>query len=293
MKSYKIYKYTNLITGMSYIGQTCRSLKRRADRDMKGYGGCEKFWEAIQHYGTGCWRVEILWDGLTLEEANIYEQVEIRDNETLYPYGYNLSEGGSGIKGYKWTDEQKKRQSTRFSGENHPMYGKPAHNKGVPQSEESRKKQSESMKGKTPWNKGKKMSAEYCRIVSESKKGQVPWNKGKKMSPEYCRRNSESHKGQVAWNKGLKTPPEICKKQSESHKGQVAWNKGKKMSAEYCRIVSESKKRREYYPAQSFFISLSAELPIKEKRKQLYIKYPNVPKGTIMRWVSQWKEKCI
>ena len=60
----------------------------------KNYCGCEKFWEAIQNYGTDCWSVEILWDGLTLDEANIYEQIEIKDNETLYPYGYNVSLGG-------------------------------------------------------------------------------------------------------------------------------------------------------------------------------------------------------
>ena len=94
MKTYKIYKYTNLITGMSYIGQTCRKLKTRAGRNMEGYSGCEKFWEAIEAYGTDCWQSEILWDGLTLDEANTYEQVEIQDNETLYPYGYNMSLGG-------------------------------------------------------------------------------------------------------------------------------------------------------------------------------------------------------
>ena len=94
MNTYKIYKYTNLITGMSYIGQTCRPLKTRAGYNMIGYRGCEKFWEAIQNYGTECWADEILWDGLTLDEANIYEQIEIRDNETLFPYGYNLSLGG-------------------------------------------------------------------------------------------------------------------------------------------------------------------------------------------------------
>ena len=94
MKSYKIYKYTNLITGMSYIGQTCRKLKTRAGRNMEGYRGCEKFWEAIKAYGTDCWQSEILWDGLTLDEANIYEQLEIRDNDTLYPSGYNMSLGG-------------------------------------------------------------------------------------------------------------------------------------------------------------------------------------------------------
>lgn len=94
MNTYKIYKYTNLITGMSYIGQTCRPLSTRAGLNMQNYRGCEKFWEAIQHYGTDCWKVEVLWDGLTLDEANIYEQIEIRDNETLHPYGYNLSLGG-------------------------------------------------------------------------------------------------------------------------------------------------------------------------------------------------------
>ena len=97
MKSYKIYKYTNLITGMSYVGQTHKTLKERAKPSMKGYHGCDKFWEAIEMYGTDCWRSETLWDGLTLDEANIYEQIEIRDNETLYPYGYNLDEGGGGV----------------------------------------------------------------------------------------------------------------------------------------------------------------------------------------------------
>ena len=32
MKSYKIYKYTNLITGMSYIGRTCETLKSTCAR---------------------------------------------------------------------------------------------------------------------------------------------------------------------------------------------------------------------------------------------------------------------
>ena len=61
---------------------------------MTGYRGCDKFWESINAYGTDCWAVEILWEGLTAEEANVYEDVEIHDNETLYPYGYNLRNGG-------------------------------------------------------------------------------------------------------------------------------------------------------------------------------------------------------
>ena len=63
MNTYKIYKYTNLITGMSYIGQTCRPLHYRAGKNMTGYRLCNKFWEAIEAYGTDCWTVEILWEG--------------------------------------------------------------------------------------------------------------------------------------------------------------------------------------------------------------------------------------
>ena len=73
MKLFGIYKYTNLITGECYVGQTCQPLKKRASKDMTGYRNSDKFWEAIQHQGTDCWRVETLWDGLTLDEANIYE----------------------------------------------------------------------------------------------------------------------------------------------------------------------------------------------------------------------------
>ena len=98
MNTYKIYKYTNLITGMSYIGQTCRPLHYRAGKNMTGYRLCNKFWEAIEAYGTDCWTVEILWEGLTAEEANVYEDLEIHDNETLYPYGYNLIGGGMNAK---------------------------------------------------------------------------------------------------------------------------------------------------------------------------------------------------
>ena len=95
MNTYKIYKYTNLTTGMGYIGQTCRPLSIRAGGpNMNGYRGCKEFWKAIQGYGTDCWQVEILREGLTAEEANIYEDVEIKKHGTLIPNGYNAREGG-------------------------------------------------------------------------------------------------------------------------------------------------------------------------------------------------------
>ena len=162
MNTYKIYKWTNLITGMSYVGQTKHSLEKRAKRNMSGYRECDKFWEAIQHYGTDCWQVEILWDGLTLEEANVYE--EIRDNETLFPYGYNLKTGG-------------------LNSEHSP---------------ETRKKISENSGMKRPEvrakvsaaHKGKKLSAKHRKKISENN-----GMKGKKLSAEHRKKISEGHLG--------------------------------------------------------------------------------------------------
>ena len=95
MNTYKIYKWTNLITSKGYVGQTCMPIHIRAGgRHMNGYRGCKEFWKAIQEYGTDCWQVEILREGLTAEEADIYEDVEIKNHGTLIPNGYNVREGG-------------------------------------------------------------------------------------------------------------------------------------------------------------------------------------------------------
>ena len=84
------------------------------------------FWNAIQKYGWDNFEHEILFDGLTKEEA---EQKEIEliayYNSNNKDYGYNLSSGGeSGSKGYKHTDETKKRMSENRKGKKNSMYGK-------------------------------------------------------------------------------------------------------------------------------------------------------------------------
>lgn len=65
-------------------------------------------------------------------------------------------------KGKKHSDETKKKISKymtgRRVGENHPMFGKQAYNKGIKMSDDQKKKLSESKKGQIPYNKGLKMS---------------------------------------------------------------------------------------------------------------------------------------
>ena len=76
--------------------------------------------------------------------------------------------------------------------------------KGIPLSDEHRRKLSESLKGNQR-HKGHHHTDETKRRISESKKGKSPcWNKGKHWSEEHRKKLSEAHKGQVAWNKGKK-----------------------------------------------------------------------------------------
>ena len=99
--------------------------------------------------------------------------------------------------------------------------------RGIPRSEESKRKQSGTLKGRTAWNKGKKHTEEAKRKM----KGRIPWNKGKTgiYSEETILKISEAQKGRIPPMTGKKHTEESKRKMSESKKGiQVAWNKGKK-----------------------------------------------------------------
>lgn len=80
--------------------------------------------------------------------------------------------------------------------------------KGFKHTDESKKKMSESLKGKVSPNKGKKFSDEHREKLSESHKGQTAWNKGKKLSEEHIDKLSKAHRG-------LRQSEETKKRRSE------------------------------------------------------------------------------
>jgi hypothetical protein len=151
------------------------------------------------------YKIEIMLDDLTWEEAN---EKEI---ELVAFYGrrdlnkgtlVNLTNGGDGVVGYK-------------------------------QSEETKKKRSESMKGK-------KTNEETIKKMSESRKnlyenGYVSPNKGKKQSEETKKKRSESLKGK-------KRPEDVKIRISIANKGKDSWKKGKKSSDVSRKKVSETLK---------------------------------------------------
>ena len=103
-RRYKVYVYTNKINGKRYVGQTNRTLTRRANKNGSGYYTCPIFSKAIQKYGWENFKSCIAFDNLTHEEANRIEKYLIKILRTQdRNYGYNMGAGGTGGNNYKTT----------------------------------------------------------------------------------------------------------------------------------------------------------------------------------------------
>lgn len=96
MGDYCVYKHTSP-SGKVYIGITCQnSPKNRWDRG-RGYMHNYHFVNAVRKYGWDCIKHEIVYTGLTCEEASNAEIELIKQyNSTNRKCGYNLSPGGGG-----------------------------------------------------------------------------------------------------------------------------------------------------------------------------------------------------
>lgn len=89
-----IYKHTNKINGVSYIGQTKRKTSIRWNNG-NGYKNNPYFYRAINKYGWDNFFHEIIEKNiLTQEEANQREIYWIKYYDT-YNLGYNLTKGGN------------------------------------------------------------------------------------------------------------------------------------------------------------------------------------------------------
>lgn len=114
MSSFIIYKTTNLVNGKYYIGKHCTS----ADDGYLGSGIVIN--KAIKKYGKENFVRETL-EYCTSADANDKEiQWISKLGSRNHDVGYNLTDGGEGSLGYKWTEKQI--QSHRI-GTNNPNYG--------------------------------------------------------------------------------------------------------------------------------------------------------------------------
>ena len=187
MNIFCVYKHTSP-NGKTYIGITSRDPEKRWKRGL-GYKKNQYFYNAIQKYGWDSFSHDILYAGLTKEQA-CEKEVELisyyKSDQRMY--GYNIESGGiyntvsketiqklrESHKGKKLPEEQKRKIKARLKG-------RPNKYKGIPLSEEHRRKISEGNKG---------------RIVSQETREKIKArNTGKTMSAESRAKMSESHKG--------------------------------------------------------------------------------------------------
>ena len=111
---YYIYKITNLINGKLYIGQHCMNTKKDyyfahgISHTGKIYGGHNTYFcRSIIKYGFENFSKEILeyCNGDNSNEREIFYISSY--NSSNSDFGYNLTNGGSSLSGYKMTEEHK------------------------------------------------------------------------------------------------------------------------------------------------------------------------------------------
>jgi hypothetical protein len=240
---YIIYKHTNIITQLSYIGYTKQGLLIRWKLHLKASLKHEwKFSKILRKYpNENQWIHEILIDEiLTVKEAK-EKEIEMIAKYDTFNSGYNMNTGGSGKKGYKLSEETKRKISQKVKlamscpevrekiskglkeyYKIHPgiMTGKKHTSETIEKirrsalnmSEETKKKIGEgsSRTWKNPETRIKRlqylqnMSEETRKKMSDAKKGKTTWNKGKKWAPEIIEKMRNAKLGKVISEKTRK-----------------------------------------------------------------------------------------
>lgn len=181
-----LYKITNIIDGRVYIGQSNKETERwRQHKYFARKNPVQYIHHAMVKHGIDNFIYEVIVMCRTSEDAN-YAEVELikQYNSRNKEFGYNLAPGGE----TPW--------NLGLPKELNPLTG-------VPRSEETRKKISESNMGKImppcSEERKKKMSDKYIgRTLPEEWKNKIgEGNTGKIRSEETIKKLSISHTGKI------------------------------------------------------------------------------------------------
>jgi hypothetical protein len=219
-----IYLITEKATGKMYVGLA------------GGRGGIEGRWKFHKSsqgdYPENFFSYEILHPcppGTTRAELSLLEKFYIKELGCMSPDGFNLTSGGT--RSTEVSEVTRKRHSESKKG-------KPPNNAGKPQSEEAKRKKSETLKGRV---RGP-MSEEHKKNISVSKKDKsspaLRKPKGP-MSEEQKKKQSEAQRGRV---KGPMSEDQK-KKQSEAMKAREA-SMTQEQKRERSQKISEAAKAR-------------------------------------------------
>lgn len=190
-KTYCVYRHTCLINGKVYIGATSQKPNDRWGREGCNYIHNACFTNDIEKYGWSNFKHEVLYTGLTAEEAMQKEIQLISLSDSTNPeLGYNKSSGGAPGSGVRFTEARKaKVRAGRL---------------GYKCSEETRRRISEAIK---------RRSSECKKKFATCRLGMPPWNKGitGKASHSYGVVFSEERRRHISEATTGKPKPGLCK----------------------------------------------------------------------------------
>lgn len=119
-KKWKVYVHTNKSNDKKYVGITSQKVEYRWNHG-RAYKQSPYFNAAIQKYGWDGFTHEVLFEGLSLEEATQKEQELIAEWKTQdRNFGYNATAGGEGLQGYVPSDELRALWSKVRTGRKRP-----------------------------------------------------------------------------------------------------------------------------------------------------------------------------
>lgn len=138
-----IYKIINNINGMTYVGQTTKSLEKRWKEHLSSSSNCRYLKSALSKYGIDNFTFTLICICFD-SDLNRFEVKYIETLDTIVPKGYNLRKGGNNG---KHNQETKKKISDSLTGRTDILYAK--RQLGIPLSVETKRKISESLTGRT------------------------------------------------------------------------------------------------------------------------------------------------
>lgn len=107
-----IYKITNKLNGMPYIGQTI-NLEKRINQHKYGDLYIDR---VIKKYGLDNFTIEVIEECETLEQLNEREIFWIATLNCKNPNGYNIANGGEGASGWTHTPEARAKMTAAQLG---------------------------------------------------------------------------------------------------------------------------------------------------------------------------------
>ena len=183
-----IYLLKDKDNSMPYVGQTVGTFDKRMKKHLRGNQYVDN---VLRSKGTENFEI-IMEDNIPEDFLDFIEIGMIQSYDSVYPNGYNLELGGNTHKHPNEKTREKMRESHKEQA---------SLLRGVPRTNDIKKKISEG-------NKGKIVSEETKQKIREARAKQV-------FSEETIKKMSESRKGKPSYWLGKTHSEEYRKKQSE------------------------------------------------------------------------------